>query len=97
MDLDLLGQPEKVVEIMCDAELRSRPGRVLAYHAVSGGFVLAEVVRRVTGDDIRTVLERELIGPLGYRWMRYGVRAGGPAARRARRGHGPARAVADLV
>ncbi len=74
MDLDLLGQPEKVVEIMCDAELRSRPGRVLAYHAVSGGFVLAEVVRRVTGDDIRTVLERELIGPLGYRWMRYGVR-----------------------
>jgi CubicO group peptidase (beta-lactamase class C family) len=74
MDLDLLGQPEKVVEIMCDAELRSRPGRVLAYHAVSGGFVLAEVVRRVTGDDIRTVLEHELIGPLGYRWMRYGVR-----------------------
>jgi CubicO group peptidase (beta-lactamase class C family) len=74
MDLDLLGQPEKVVEIMCDAELRSRPGRVLAYHAVSGGFVLAEVVRRVTGCDIRTVLERELIGPLGYRWMRYGVR-----------------------
>jgi len=74
MDLDLLGQPEKVVEIMCDAELRSRPGRVLAYHAVSGGFVLAEVVRRVTGDDIRTVLERELIRPLGYRWMSYGVR-----------------------
>jgi CubicO group peptidase (beta-lactamase class C family) len=74
MDLDLLGQPEKVVEIMCDAELRSRPGRVLAYHAVSGGFVLGEVVRRVTGDDIRTVLERELVGPLGYRWMRYGVR-----------------------
>jgi CubicO group peptidase (beta-lactamase class C family) len=26
MDLDLLGQPEKVVEIMCDAQLRSRPG-----------------------------------------------------------------------
>jgi CubicO group peptidase (beta-lactamase class C family) len=74
MDLDLLGQPEKVVEIMCDAELRSRPGRVLAYHAVSGGFVLAEVVRRATGSDIRSVLERELIAPLGYRWMRYGVR-----------------------
>jgi len=41
MDLDLLGHPEKVVEIMCDARLRSRPGRLLAYHAVSGGFVLA--------------------------------------------------------
>jgi CubicO group peptidase (beta-lactamase class C family) len=74
MDLDLLGQPDKVVDIMCNAPLRSRPGRVLAYHAVSGGFVLAEVVRRATGADIRTVLERELIAPLGYRWMRYGVR-----------------------
>jgi CubicO group peptidase (beta-lactamase class C family) len=74
MDLDLLGQPEKVVEILCDARLRSRPGRLLAYHAVSGGFVLAEVVRRVTGDDIRSVLEREIVGPLGYRWMRYGVK-----------------------
>ncbi|MGI9591479.1 MAG: serine hydrolase domain-containing protein, partial [Myxococcota bacterium] len=74
MDLDLLGHPEKVVEIMCNAELRSRPGRLLAYHAVSGGFVLGEVVKRVTGDDIRTVLEREIMEPLGYRWMRYGVK-----------------------
>ena len=81
---------------MCDAELRSRPGRVLAYHAVSGGFVLAEVVRRVTGNDIRSVLERELIAPLGYRWMRYGVRERGPAARRARRASPAPRAVAGL-
>jgi CubicO group peptidase (beta-lactamase class C family) len=74
MDLDLLGHPDKMVEVLCDTELRSRPGRLLAYHAVSGGFVLGEVVRRVTGDDIRTVLEREIVGPLGYRWMRYGVK-----------------------
>ncbi len=74
LDLDLLARPEKVVEILCESRLRSRPGRVLAYHAATGGFVLAEVVRRVTGDDIRTVLEREIVGPLGYRWMRYGVR-----------------------
>ena len=73
MDLDLLGQPEKVVEIMCDAELRSRPGRVLAYHAVSGGFLLAEVVRRATGENIRSVLEKRIAAPLGFRWMRYGV------------------------
>ena len=100
MSLDLLTQPEKLVELMCDAQLRSRPGRVLAYHAVSGGFVLGEVVRRVTGDDIRTVLDREIIGPLGYRWLRYGVR---PEACRswprtrspARRCPGPARRPAQ--
>jgi len=74
IDLDLLAHPERVVEILCDAELRTRPGRLLAYHAVSGGFVLGEVVRRVTGDDIRTVLAREICEPLGLRWLRYGVR-----------------------
>jgi len=74
MDLELIGHPEKVVEILARATRASRPGRLVQYHAVSGGFVLAEVVRRATGDDIRTVLDREIARPLGFRWMRYGVR-----------------------
>ena len=73
IDLDLLPHPERIVSMLCDARLRLRPGRVLAYHAVSGGFVLAEVVRRATGEDIRSVLEKHIVGPLGFRWMRYGV------------------------
>jgi CubicO group peptidase (beta-lactamase class C family) len=73
VDLDLLPHPERIVQVLCDARLRMRPGRLLAYHAVSGGFLLAEVVRRATGDDIRTVLEKRIVGPLGFRWMRYGV------------------------
>ena len=36
-------------EIMCDARPRTRPGKLLAYHAVSGGFILAEIAERVTG------------------------------------------------
>jgi CubicO group peptidase (beta-lactamase class C family) len=74
MDLELLGHPEKVIEILARAPRTSRPGALVQYHAVSGGFVLAEVVRRATGDDIATVLEREICKPLGFRWMRYGVR-----------------------
>lgn len=73
IDLDLLGHPDRVIELLCDARPRTRPGRLLAYHAVSGGFVLAEVVRRVCGQDIRKVLEKEILEPLGFRWMRYGV------------------------
>jgi CubicO group peptidase (beta-lactamase class C family) len=46
---------------------------MLAYHAISGGFVLGEVVRRAAGSDIRTVLDREICQPLGFRWMNYGV------------------------
>jgi CubicO group peptidase (beta-lactamase class C family) len=73
MDLDLLDRPDEVVSQLAAAELSWRPGRQLAYHAISGGFVLGEVVRRVTGADIRTVLGREILAPLGFRWMNYGV------------------------
>jgi CubicO group peptidase (beta-lactamase class C family) len=73
LDLDLLDQPERVVELLCETKLMTRPGRALAYHAVSGGFVLAEVVRRATGHDIREVLEREIRDPLGFHWTSYGV------------------------
>ncbi len=73
LDLDLLADPSRIVDILCDHEPRGRPGRWLAYHAVTGGFVLAEVVRRVTGQDIRTVLAKEICEPLGFRWMNYGV------------------------
>ena len=65
--LDLLAHPEAIVDLLCKAELTSTPGRRLAYHAVTGGFILGEVVRRVTGRTIREVLRDEILGPLGYR------------------------------
>jgi CubicO group peptidase (beta-lactamase class C family) len=45
----------------------------LAYHAVSGGFILGEVAWRVTGKTIREVLAEEFCEPLGLRWTNYGV------------------------
>jgi CubicO group peptidase (beta-lactamase class C family) len=75
LDLDLLSKPEEIVEILCAARPLSRPGRRLAYHAVTGGFVLGEVVRRATGKDIRTVMRERFQEPLGFRWMNYGVDA----------------------
>jgi CubicO group peptidase (beta-lactamase class C family) len=73
MDLELLEHPERVVAILADAKPVSRPGQRLAYHAVTGGFLLGEVVKRATGQDIRTVLRKEILDPLGLRWMNYGV------------------------
>ena len=75
LELDLLNEPDRIVEILCDAQLVWRPGRQLAYHAISGGFVLGELVRRVTGMDIRAFHDREIVRPLGFRWMNYGVAA----------------------
>jgi CubicO group peptidase (beta-lactamase class C family) len=72
-DLDRFGDREFRLEILCAAKPRSRPGKLLSYHAVSGGFIIAEIVQRVTGKDIRTVLAEEILGPLDFRWGNYGV------------------------
>ncbi|RMD85295.1 MAG: class A beta-lactamase-related serine hydrolase [Candidatus Dadabacteria bacterium] len=73
IDLELLDHPEDIIDILSGVELLWRPGRQVAYHAISGGFILGEIVRRVTGSDIRQVLREEIQRPLGMRWLNYGV------------------------
>lgn len=72
-DLDRLGDHDFVLQAMCSAKPASRPGKALAYHAVSGGFIIGEIVKRVTGRDIREFLRDEALAPLGFRWTNYGV------------------------
>jgi CubicO group peptidase (beta-lactamase class C family) len=74
MALDNISNRELLLEALADVKPASKPGRLLAYHAVSGGFILGEIVQRVTGKTIREVLHEEFLGPLGFRWMNYGVR-----------------------
>jgi CubicO group peptidase (beta-lactamase class C family) len=75
MRLETLDDEEEILRIMCAATPAWRPGRRLAYHAITGGFILGEVVKRVTGKNIRAVLRQEVLQPLGFRWMNYGVAA----------------------
>ncbi|MEO6885090.1 MAG: serine hydrolase domain-containing protein [Jatrophihabitantaceae bacterium] len=72
-DLDRLDDHDFMLEAISRVPVRSRPGSQLAYHAVSGGIVLGEVVRRATGQDIRAVLSELILNPLGFRWTNYGV------------------------
>jgi CubicO group peptidase (beta-lactamase class C family) len=76
--LDPLARPGGVREVMYGLVPSSRPGRRLAYHALSAGFVLGEVVERVTGRDIRAALDEIVCRPLGLRSMNYGVPDGDP-------------------
>jgi CubicO group peptidase (beta-lactamase class C family) len=75
LDLARAEDREFQVRVLCEATPFARPGRFLAYHAVSGGYILGEIVRRVTGESIRAVLAREILDPLGFRWTNYGVAA----------------------
>jgi CubicO group peptidase (beta-lactamase class C family) len=73
MRLERLDELDEVMDILCEAEPVARAGRQLAYHAVTGGFILGELVRRVTGRSIRDVLDDAIRRPLGFRWLSYGV------------------------
>jgi CubicO group peptidase (beta-lactamase class C family) len=73
VNLDLLDDPKLILDVLCDARPIAGPGRRLAYHAVTGGFLLREVAERATGTNLRTLLHREILGPLGFRSFNYGV------------------------
>ena len=75
MDLDRFTDPEFLRAALAGLRLRNRPGAAQAYHAVSGGFVLGEIVREVTGTDIATVLRAEILDPLDFRHTGYGAPA----------------------
>ena len=73
VDMDVLAKPEVIRQMMCDMPLQRLPGSAIAYHALTGGFVLNEVVRAITGEDLREVLAREILRPLKFGSMNYGV------------------------
>jgi CubicO group peptidase (beta-lactamase class C family) len=73
------------------------PGQVPAYHVLSYGFLLGELVQRVTGTPVRDVLHAALLGPLGLNDTHLGL----PARQWARHvpvsGRGPAELATGLM
>jgi CubicO group peptidase (beta-lactamase class C family) len=51
------------------------PGEGPAYHIISYGFILGELVRRVTSSPVREVLHEEFLRPLGLRDTHLGLPA----------------------
>jgi CubicO group peptidase (beta-lactamase class C family) len=75
LDLERVQDREYIIQTLCEARPLVRPGSLLAYHALSGGFILGEIVQRVTGESVRELLGREILDPLHFRWTNYGVAA----------------------
>ena len=69
----LLTDPTEVMELLCNAKPVWRPGRRFGYHALTGGFILGEVLQRVTGRSIQEFLQVEISKKLGLEHFRYGV------------------------
>jgi CubicO group peptidase (beta-lactamase class C family) len=76
-DVGLIDRPDEIVALLCDQKPAWVAGRRLAYHAISGGYVLGAVIERVTGMPLRELIASALRRPLGFDAFDYGV----PAAR----------------
>jgi len=72
-DVGILTRPHDLLEILCDGHPTWSPGRRLAYHALTGGFLLGAVVEKVTGKDLRSFLRDEILAPLHFDAFNYGV------------------------
>ena len=56
---------DRMCAAIADEQLWWEPGTKIGYHAYTFGYVVGEVIRRVTGKPIHDVLREELSGPLG--------------------------------
>ena len=71
--VELLNDWDRVIELICRAP--QTHGRQLAYHAITGGFILAELLQRVTGRSLREYLDQHIRQPLGMKHFTYGLPA----------------------
>ncbi len=58
---------ERVVDYVANLPAEYEPGTRTAYHLVNNGFVLGELVRRVTGQPIEEYMRAHLFEPLGLK------------------------------
>ena len=56
---------DKVTALLAAQEPYWKPGTASGYHAMTQGFLVGEVVRRVTGRTLGTVFREEIAEPLG--------------------------------
>jgi len=56
---------EKVTSLLAAQKPWWEPGTASGYHALTQGYLVGEVVRRVTGQSLGTFFAKEVAGPLG--------------------------------
>jgi CubicO group peptidase (beta-lactamase class C family) len=64
---------DRCVRMICEAPPTHRGAPRLAYHAITGGFILGEIIHRVTGVTISQYLDERIRKPLGMKHFTFGL------------------------
>ena len=73
IDLDRLGDHQRIRQLFAETPMASQSGVNSAYHAITGGYILWELVREVTGECLRDLQREWVCKPLGFEHMNYGL------------------------
>lgn len=65
IDVEVLYDWEKATDLLARQSPLWEPGSASGYHAITQGFLVGEVVRRVSGQSLGSFFARELAEPLG--------------------------------
>jgi CubicO group peptidase (beta-lactamase class C family) len=64
---------DKMVALLADSTPAWEPGSRSGYHAITYGWLVGEVIRRVTGLTVNEAVQREIVEPLGLDSMFVGA------------------------
>ncbi|OTG67536.1 serine hydrolase domain-containing protein [Acinetobacter silvestris] len=71
---ELLFDKDQILKHLYAAKPISAAGSHLAYHAVTAGYILGELIERVTGQDIRQFLHEQIEKPMDLPYFNYGLK-----------------------
>ncbi|NKI16835.1 beta-lactamase family protein [Spongiibacter sp. KMU-166] len=66
---------DATVQLICRQASLDNDGRIVAYHALTGGAIMAELIRVCTGLGVNEYLDQVIRQPMGMRYFRYGLAA----------------------
>lgn len=73
-DPDLLRHWDAIVDMLCAAKPADAKFQKQAYHALTAGFILGEVVRRASQRELPELLKEWVADPLGAKHLTYGLK-----------------------
>lgn len=73
LPIETLWDNETIWKLLCQAESSSTKGDKLAYHALTGGYILERIVQKVTGNGIQALLDERIRKPMKMKYFRYGI------------------------
>ncbi len=71
--IEVLWNKDEIWRVLCGARPVEVDGARVAYHAITGGFVLQRVLETVTGASIEQYLDTHLRQPMDMKWFTYGI------------------------